>query len=92
MPTLEKLCSGEIADRVLGGEELSRQEAAEIVNCPNEWLGDLLLATRKVREAHFGNRVKICMLRNAQSGICPEDCGYCSQSRISKADIPVYKL
>jgi biotin synthase len=49
-------------------------------------------ATRKVRKASFGNRVKICMLRNAQSGICPEDCGYCSQSRISKADIPVYKM
>jgi biotin synthase len=31
-------------------------------------------------------------LRNAQSGICPEDCHYCSQSRLSRADIPVYKL
>ena len=36
--------------------------------------------------------MKICVLRNAQSGICPEDCGYCSQSQISHADIPVYKL
>ncbi len=32
------------------------------------------------------------MLRNAQSGICPEDCSYCSQSKISKAEIPVYKM
>jgi biotin synthase len=88
----EKRGFGEISSRVLAGEKLSRQEATAIVNCPDEWLSDLLRATRKVREAHFGNRVKICMLRNAQSGICPEDCGYCSQSRISKADIPVYKL
>ena len=52
----------------------------------------MLAATRTVREAAFGRRVKICMLRNAQSGICPEDCSYCSQSRISKAEIPVYKM
>src|SRR5258708_14583632 len=81
-----------IAERVSAGEILTREEASAIINCPNESLGDLLRATRKVREASFGNRVKICMLRNVQSGICPEDCGYCSQSRISKADIPVYKM
>ena len=45
-----------------------------------------------MREATFGRRVKICILRNAQSGICPEDCHYCSQSRLSRADIPVYKM
>ncbi|HUO05162.1 MAG TPA: biotin synthase BioB [Candidatus Binataceae bacterium] len=81
-----------MTDAVLAGEEISREEASAILNCPDERLGDLLAATRKIREAAFGRRVKICMLRNAQSGICPEDCGYCSQSKISKADIPVYKL
>lgn len=77
---------------VLAGKELSREEAAAILACPDESLGALLDATAKVREAAFGRRVKICMLRNAQSGICAEDCHYCSQSRISKAQIPVYKL
>jgi biotin synthase len=76
----------------LAGEELSREEARAIINCPDQRLDDLLSATLKVREAGFGRRVKICMLRNAQSGICPEDCGYCSQSRVSRADIPVYKM
>ena len=92
MLAFDEIGLGKISDRVLAGEELPRHEAAAIVNCPDERLSGLLLATRKVREAYFGKRVKICMLRNAQSGICPEDCGYCSQSRISKADIPVYKL
>lgn len=77
---------------VLAGGELSREEAKAIISCPDERLDDLLRATLKVREAAFGRRVKICMLRNAQSGICREDCGYCSQSRVSKADIPVYKM
>src|ERR1700676_4541668 len=92
MLQFEDLDLDQIAERVLAGETLAREEAAAIINCPNALLGELLCATRKVGEASFGNRVKICMLRNAQSGICPEDCGYCSQSRISKADIPVYKM
>jgi biotin synthase len=79
-------------ERVLADAELERGEALAILNCPDDRLDDLLTATLKVREATFGRRVKVCILRNAQSGICPEDCGYCSQSKISRADIPVYKL
>jgi biotin synthase len=81
-----------VVERVLAGEELERPEAHAILNCPDERIADLLAATLRVREAAFGRRVKVCILRNAQSGICPEDCGYCSQSRISRADIPVYKM
>ncbi len=77
---------------VLAGAELPRPVAGAILDCPDERLPDLLAATLRVREAAFGRQVKICILRNAQSGICPEDCHYCSQSRVSKADIPVYKL
>ncbi len=77
---------------VLAGEELDRPQARAILNCPDNQLAQLLGATLQVREASFGRRVKVCILRNAQSGICPEDCGYCSQSRLSRADIPVYKL
>jgi len=81
-----------VIDRVLADGELDRGEALAILNCPDDRLDDLLAATLKVREAAFGRRVKVCILRNAQSGICAEDCGYCSQSKISRADIPVYKL
>ena len=80
-----------VAD-VLDGREIERPIAKAILNCPDNRLNDLLAATLKVREAHHGRRVKVCMLRNARSGICPEDCGYCSQAKNSRADIPVYKL
>ena len=32
------------------------------------------------------------MLMNAKSGACQEDCGYCSQSAVSKAPIERYGL
>ena len=92
MVKFEDLDLDRIVEEVLGGAELERETAAAILNCPDERLGDLLGATLKVREAGFGRRVKLCMLRNARSGICPEDCHYCSQSKLSTADIPVYKL
>jgi len=82
----------EMTEQVLAGAELDRERAHAVLQCPDGRLPDLLAATRRVREAVFGRRVKICILRNAQSGICPEDCHYCSQSRLSRADIPVYKL
>jgi biotin synthase len=92
MSTFADLDLGAVVDRVLAGEELARDEARAILNCPDPLLPRLLEATLKVRESTFGRRVKICVLRNAQSGICPEDCHYCSQSKISRADIPVYKM
>ena len=92
MLKFEEIDLDRMVEEVLAGKEIARETASAILNCPDERLGDLLAATRRVREAAFGRRVKICMLRNAQSGICPEDCSYCSQSKISKAEIPVYKM
>jgi biotin synthase len=92
MISFDRIDLEQIVEAVLAGGEIDRETAAAILSCPDHRLGDLLGATRRVREAAFGRRVKICMLRNAQSGICPEDCGYCSQSRVSKAEIPVYKM
>ena len=31
------------------------------------------------RRRFFGRRVKLNYLLNMKSGMCPEDCGYCSQ-------------
>jgi biotin synthase len=52
----------------------------------------LIEAAFAVRQQHFGRRVKLCVLQNARSGLCPEDCHYCSQSAVSDAPIPRYRL
>jgi biotin synthase len=81
-----------LADRVLAGEPLSRPAALEVLAAPDDELLDLLAAAYRVRRRHFGNTVQLYFLMNAKSGLCPEDCGYCSQSKVSQADIPRYNL
>lgn len=80
------------ADKSLRGEVLTRDEAHRVLDTPSGELPQLLSATSRVRETYFGRRVKVCVLLNAQSGICPEDCNYCSQSKISTAPVEKYKL
>ncbi len=82
----------ELAERVLAGHELGFDEALSILQCPDVELMDLLAATYRVRHRHFGNTVQLYFLMNAKSGLCPEDCGYCSQSKVSEAEIPRYNL
>src|SRR3989441_2707659 len=81
-----------LADKALAGRELTREEALSILRAPDEELLTLLNAAFRVRRAAFGLKVKLNMIVNAKSGICPEDCGYCSQSIVSTAPIAKYSL
>ena len=82
----------QLATRVLAGEQLSAAEAETIFSAPEEELLDVMHAAYRVRHHHFGNRVQLYFLMNAKSGLCPEDCGYCSQSKVSEAEIERYNL
>lgn len=82
----------ELADRSLAGDLLTRDQAHAVLAAPDDALLDQLAAAYRVRRATWGNRVRLHFLLNAQSGLCPEDCGYCSQSAISTADIEKYPM
>jgi biotin synthase len=49
-------------------------------------------AAFRVRKHYYGKKVKLNLIINAKSGLCPEDCGYCSQSIVSQAPIDKYPL
>lgn len=82
----------QLAEKSLAGELLSREEMRGVLNAPDGELPDLLRAAFRVREHFAGRKVHLHMLINARSGLCPEDCHYCSQSKISKASIAKYPL
>ena len=82
----------DLAARVLAGHEVDRDEARAMLDSPDEDVLDLLAAAYRLRHRAFGNTVQLFFLMNAKSGLCPEDCGYCSQSKVSDAEIPRYNL
>lgn len=82
----------QMADKALAGEALTHAESLSILNAPNEVILEQLAAAYRVRRHYWGDRVRLHFLLNAQSGLCPEDCHYCSQSKISGAEIEKYPL
>ncbi len=82
----------DLAERILSGYQLTTEDALQILGSGDAEILDLLAAAYRIRRAHFGNTVQLYFLMNAKSGLCPEDCGYCSQSKIATSDIPKYNL
>lgn len=81
-----------LAHRVLDGRGVTREEALDILRSSDDELLDLLAAAFLIRRRYFGKKVKLNMIINAKSKMCPEDCAYCSQSAISKAPVSKYPL
>jgi biotin synthase len=81
-----------LADSVLAGKPLTQEAALSLLEAPDEELLELLAAAFRIRHRYYGTRVRLNFLVNAKSGICPEDCAYCSQSRVSEAEIDRYQL
>ena len=81
---------GKLADKSLEGQIPEREEMMAVLNALDEELPELLSAAFKVRHHYYGKRVQIHVLQNAKSGLCPEDCHYCSQSSVSEAPIDRY--
>ncbi|MCY8344675.1 biotin synthase BioB [Bacillus haynesii] len=82
----------ELAERVLDGGEITEKEALSILECPDDDVLLLMHAAFQIRKRYYGKKVKLNMIMNAKSGLCPENCGYCSQSSISKAPIDSYRM
>jgi biotin synthase len=82
----------QLADRVLAGDALSESAALSVLRAPDDELLDILAAAYKIRRRWFGNTVQLYFLMNAKSGLCPEDCHYCSQSKVATSDIQRYNL
>lgn len=81
-----------LVEDVLRGKPPSREQALELLRLPDEETLQLVDAAWRVRRAIFGKKVKVNVLLNAKSGYCPEDCGYCSQSRHAQSFIERYPM
>nr|WP_220187922.1 biotin synthase BioB [Pseudonocardia pini] len=79
-----------MADQQLAGGVLDRADAQALLAAADEDVLALVAAAGRLRRTHFGTAVKVNYLVNLKSGLCPEDCGYCSQRLGSTAEILKY--
>jgi biotin synthase len=76
----------------LDGKDFSREDAVTILEDRDIDILRLAAAAGDVRMATFGKKVMIHQINNIQNGLCPEDCGYCGQSKISQAPLNKYAM
>ncbi|MDR3111890.1 MAG: biotin synthase BioB [Elusimicrobiota bacterium] len=89
---MNKTCIKNILQKAENEIELSCEEAFSILDCPDEYLDEIILTAFKIRRKYKGLNVEIQILSNAKSGNCSENCFYCSQSASSKSEIEKYSL
>ncbi|HMO13814.1 MAG TPA: biotin synthase BioB [Pirellulaceae bacterium] len=81
-----------LADQVLNDVSVTREQAGEVLASRDDELLDLIAAAFRIRRRYFGNQVQLYFLMNAKSGLCPEDCHYCSQSKIAETEVERYNF
>ena len=81
-----------LAQRAIEGQPPDFEEALLLLDGEAVELLPLLHAAYAPRHHHFGREVMVHVLNNVQNGLCPEDCGYCSQNKDSQAAIRSYPM
>ena len=82
----------DLAERTLSGHQVTGEEGLAILDSGDDELLPLLHAAFRLRARHHGRDVRIHVLRNAKSGLCPENCAFCSQSVAFHTDAPRYQM
>lgn len=80
----------EVRKKVLDGTGIDKEEAFQVLLSDDRMFSALCDIAQEAREKFFGKKVDVCSIVNAKSGYCSEDCAFCSQSRVSKAQINRY--
>jgi biotin synthase len=80
----------QLADRILAGGAATEADALSVLRADDADLMHVVAAAGRLRREHFGNTVKVNYLVNLKSGLCPENCNYCSQALGSTAPILKY--
>ena len=53
---------------------------------------ELINIANNIRRENIGNKIELCNILNAKSGLCSEDCRFCAQSKRYKTHTLVYPL
>lgn len=81
-----------LAKKAMSSRGVDREEALTVLEASDDEILGIVAAGWEVRRTFFGRRVNLHVLCNAKSGICSEDCAFCSQSAVSTVPIERYPM
>jgi len=81
-----------LSEQVLDGYEITHEEALAILEAPDEEVLSLVEGAFALRKAAFGMAVSVHVLQNAKSGMCRENCKFCSQAIGSYSGVDRYQI
>lgn len=76
----------------LSGKGIGAEDALIVLGLPQSEIWRLIAVSETVRRRFKGDQIRLCSIVNAKSGLCSEDCAFCSQSSRSRASIEKYPL
>lgn len=71
---------------------LSATDALRILSATGAELSFLMAGAHQLKEKFHANRIDLCSIINAKSGLCSENCSFCAQSSHHQTNAPVYPL
>ena len=81
-----------LAEKVLNGQDITREEAEYLINVSDDDTMVLLSMADKIRQKYAGNDVDCCAIINGRSGKCSENCKFCAQSAHYHTGVKEYAL
>jgi biotin synthase len=82
----------DIAEKSLRGEAPTRDEARSVLHAPDEEILAILNAAFRVRHRFHGWDIRLHVLQNAKSGLCRENCSFCSQAIGAQSPTKRYQM
>jgi len=79
-----------IKNRILDGNNISRDEALFLTSLDDGYLDELTAYAYEIKKAFFDEEIDLCSIVNAKSGLCSEDCTFCAQSAHYNTNISTY--
>ncbi len=82
----------DIEKEALSGKGISYDEGCTLAYIDDTHLFDILASAERIRRHFKGIEINLCSIVNAKSGLCAEDCTFCSQSIYYDTGVDTYPM
>ena len=81
-----------LAEEIIDGKVHDNNIYKDILSVPDNDLINVIDGAEIIRDFYFGREIHLCTICNGKSGMCSEDCKFCSQSAFYRTGAPTYPL